>query len=457
MFAFLNNALASASQRYISYELAKNENNSLNQVYSSLVIVYIGLCLAILLLGETFGYWFVSFKLDYDSSRSAAVFWVYQFSLFSLIITVFSSCYNAVIIAYEKMKIYAYISIFEALLKLIIIYLLIKSPLDKIVSYAFLLLLVNIIITLIYRLLSRRYCSQSVFHFYWDSKLLKELISFSGWNLFGSISGVLRSQGINILLNVFFGTLVNAARGISYQVYGAIHNFSNNFITAVKPQLIKSYSVGDKQGLYTLLYLSTKASFFLLFFLSVPVMLNLRFLLDLWLTTYPDETKLFTELVLVNLLIESISNPLMVLAQATGNVKKYQIVVGIVLLLNVPVSYLLFKIGCPSYACFIAMIVISLFALISRLQVLKEIANLNIFEYAKKVLVRVLIVVVLVSLISISVLFVKDLYTQLSFFLLSTFISMTSIVLFSFFFGLETQERRAISNIIKNKKFYYQI
>lgn len=450
MFAFLNNALASASQRYFSFEIVRHDLSRLQDVYSSIILVYIVLCLVIILLGETIGLWFVINHLKYEEIRYDTVFWTYQFSLFSLVLTVFSSCYNAIIIAYEKMKIFTYISLFEACLKLLSVYLLFYIPNDKVITYAGLLFITNIIITFFYRTFSRKYCKEVAFSFIFDKKLLMELIGFSSWNLIGSISGVLRSQGINILLNVFFGTLINAARGISYQVYGALHNFSNNFYLAVKPQIIKLYSVGDKDRLFSLLFYSTKASYFLLLVLSFPVIFNLRFLLECWLTTFPPETIHFTCIVIINLLIESLSNPLMVLAQATGNVKDYQMITGGVLLLNIPISFFSFYFGSSAVVCFYIMLGINILAMFIRLIILKRIAGLNVHEYIRTVLFRITIASLL------SYFFINFLLSAFNFkgiimLIISIFSSILIIGIIGFYCGLNTQERTQIIIILKNK------
>lgn len=449
MFVFLNNAMALSSQRYISVELSCGDIDSIKRVYSSIVVVYSGICGFIFVIGETLGLWFVMTQLNFESARTIAVFWSYQFTLFSLIMVVFSSNFNAAIISYEKMNIYAYIGIFETLFKLAVVYSLEFVNCDRVIMYSFLIMLVSFLTMNLYYWFSRRYCNGCRFQRNIDKRLIKELIGFSSWNLFGSVAGVLRSNGINIILNIFFGTIINAARAISYQVYGAIHNFSNNFYLAMRPQLMKSYAIGDIKGCTQLLYSTTKASFYLLLILVLPVIANTAYLLDLWLGKYPQEAIIFTQLVLANLLLESISNPLMALAQATGNIKNYQVFVGGLLLLNLPFSFIAYLFGAPVISCFLIMIIINIFALYFRLHILNKTASLEKMKYLSSVLIPLCAVsvpcIVMLQMLSFCH-FDKRFHT----FIISTIISSVTVVIGGYWIGFTKRERKIIKKVIKN-------
>lgn len=449
MFVFLNNAMALSSQRYISVELSRGNIANIQRVYSSIVVVYLGICCFILIIGETLGLWFVMTQLKYESTRLLAVFWSYQFTLFSLILVVFSSNFNAAIISYEKMNIYAFIGILETLSKLVAVYSLEFIDFDRVIIYSFFILLTSFLTMILYYWYCRRYCRGCRFQRNIDRRLIKELVGFSGWNLFGSISGVLRSNGINIILNIFFGTIINAARAISYQVYGAIHNFSNNFYLAMRPQLMKSYAIGDVKGTMHLLFSTTKASFYLLLLLVLPVIANTAFLLDFWLKNFPQEAIVFTQLVLINLLLESISNPLMTLAQATGDIKNYQIFVGGLLLLNLPVSFTAYLLGAPVISCFIIMIIINVFALYFRLHILSKIASLDISNYFFKVIIPLLAVSIPCFLILQIMSFFHN-KNEISFFIFSTIVSTITVIMGGYSLGFTKREKEIVKKVLRN-------
>jgi len=392
MFSFLSNTMASASQRFFAFELGKNNFTQLKKIFSLIITFYAFIAIIILLLAETIGLWFLNTQMDIPVERIIAANWVYQFSILSFIVQIMTIPYNAAIIAHENMKVFAYVSIIEVVLKLVIVYILVIFSFDKLKLYAFLILVITCIVTSIYRIICKRKYEECRFRFYWDRELFNTLASFSGWNLFGAMSGVLNNQGINILLNIFFGPIVNAARAIAYQVGVYVNQFVRNFTIAVDPQITKYYASEEKGKMMSLVFRSSKISFFLLFILSMPVLLETHFILTLWLKQIPEYVVIFTVLIIIGALIDSLSYPLMTAAQATGEIKKYQSIVGGMLLLNLPVSYVFLKLRYPPQVTLYVAIVISFICLFLRLWMLREMIDLSIRDYTKKVLKRVILV-----------------------------------------------------------------
>lgn len=392
MFAFLNAAMAVSTQRFLSFELGCQNKLQLKKVFSTAVSVHCLLGLIVLILAETIGLWFVNNKLNFPLERIFAVNVVYQCSVFSFFFLILRVPYQAGIIAYEKMGIYAYISIFEVVLKLGIALLLTRFGSDKLILYAILLLISVIIVTFVYKIYCSKYFEELRFRFIWDRQLFKTMTSYAGWSLFGSGASVIYDQGINILLNIFFSPVVNAARAIAFQVNTAILSFTSNFQIAVNPQIVKSYATGDRQYMMSLIFQSSKYSFFLLFLIALPVLLETDILLKFWLNIVPEYAVVFCKLIIIDTLIGCVSYPLMIASQATGKIRLYQFTVGSILLLNLPFTYFLLKLGFgPQYSMYVS-IGLSIIALGARLIILRKLILLNIRAYVRSVIVRSLLV-----------------------------------------------------------------
>ncbi len=395
MFGFLNSAMASATQRFLAFEIGRNDIRQLRNVFSMSVNIHFIIAFAIFIFAEIIGLWFVNTQLTIPYERMQAARWVYQFSIMALMVNMVSVPYNAIIIAHERMNVFAFVSIFEVSLKLLIVFMLQWFGFDKLKLYAVLMFAVALTIRIIYGMYCNFKFKESKFRYFWDKTLFKTLMSYAGWNLWGNAAGVIMGQGINILLNIFFGLVVNAARGIAFQVKAAINQFVSNFQMALNPQIIKSYAANDLKYMHQLIFQGAKYSFFLLFTLSLPVLLETQFILKLWLKIVPEYTVIFTRLVIINILVDCISGPLMTAAQASGNIKLYQSIVGGLLILNLPISYLFLKLGfTPEVTLYIA-IVISIIALIARLRIISPLVNLDILSYLKAVLFRIIPVSVL--------------------------------------------------------------
>jgi O-antigen/teichoic acid export membrane protein len=337
MLSFITGAMASSTQRFLSFEIGNNGDT--NKIFSMSINIYLLIILIVLLISQTIGVWFVQHKLNIPSERIDAAYWVFQAATVSFIFAIYTAPYNAVLIAYEKMKVFSLFGIATIILRVVLILGLTVIPGDKLLTYAVITVgvtLANLLLPLIYVKYLLRY---NKYIYLWDIDLFKTLIGYTGWNLFGNLSAVGFNQGINILLNLFFGPAINAARGISSQVNAALLSFSGNLNTAINPQIIKNYSSGDKVRMIQLVFSGSKYTFLLLSIMSIPILINMKSILTMWLGTVPPLSVEFTTLVIIDTLICGFSGSLMTSIQATGRIKYYQLIIGGILLLNIPLSY----------------------------------------------------------------------------------------------------------------------
>lgn len=450
LFSFFNSAMTSATQRFLTFDIGMNDLEQLKKTFNATLNIHIAIGVFFLLLAETLGLWFVNNKLNLPLERMAAVNWVYQFSILTFLVGTIQVPYDALIIAREKMNVYAYMSIVEVFLKLIIVYVLVVFDIDKLIFYSFLLFLISFISSNAHKIYCKIYFEETKYKFYYEKELYGKLISFSGWSLFGNIAGVARGQGSNILLNIFFGTVLNAAYGISMQVQSAVQIFVTNFQMAVNPQIIKQYALGNKEQSLNLIFQSSKFSYFLMFIIACPIIYNIDFILQLWLKNPPRYTSEFIVLCLINILIDCVSGPLVTGAQATGVIKWYQITIGTFIFLCLPISYLFLKSYKDPTVIFIVIIVINTVTLLGRLLFLKFLINLNIQPFLLKVLSKILIVT-FILLLSSHYIVISISNPYLNFFVKSLF--LTSINLISIYFiGLNNSERNFICSFLKRSK-----
>ena len=448
MFTFLNGGMISATQRYLNFELGRGNQEQLSKVFSTSVQIHALISLVVLLLSETIGLWFLYEKLVIPAERLDAAFWVFQFSIVACVVNIISVPYNAVIVAHEKMSVFAYMSILDVVLKLLIVYLLYISPWDKLVAYAALLLCVSLLMRWIYARYCQKHFSEAHYRHHFDKALLKEIFSFSGWGFLGNLAVMLYSQGLNMMLNIFFGPVVNAARGIALQVQGVVQGFVGNFQMALNPQITKSYATGDLAQMHSLMFRSARFSFFLLFLLALPILLEANYILQLWLGKFPEDTVVFMRWIIGTSLIFTISNPSIIANQATGRIKEYQIVIGGILLLILPISYIGLVLGAPAYSVFIIHFCVETITQIPRMYLLRKLIDLSIREYIYNIYLRILIVVL------ISILLPLYLHCQMSegFFRLVCVgsVSVVSVGITVFLLGLTVGERKFITNKVMN-------
>jgi len=453
MLAFINSAMATATQRFLSFEIGKKDFTKLRNVFSMSVNIHFIIAFIILIFAETIGLWFLNTKLNIPPDRVVAAHWVYQFSILTLMVSIISVPYNAIIIAHERMNIFAWVSIIEISLKLLIVFMLQWFGFDKLKLYAILVFSVSLIIRLIYGFYCKRNFKESKFKWFWEPVLFKRLFSFSGWMLFGTSTNMLSGQGLNILINIFFGVTVNAARGVAYSLQGAVNGFVSNFMMAVQPQIIKSYAQNNFKEMYNLVFASSKYSFFLLFYLSLPVLLLTDIVLLWWLKIIPLHTIIFTRLIIIDLFFTTLYPSIATISQATGKVKPYQLVISVGFLLVFVLTYLFYKLGYPSYFAFIITIVMSVLGLFARLFVLKNQIEFPIIEYFKKVLYPIIFVIILSVPIPLAI----DIYidnTVIRFFTVCTS-SVLSTTLMIWIVGINKIEKTFIKNKIHN--FYKKI
>lgn len=449
MFSFFSSSLANATQRFLNIELGRNDYIGASQIFNQHLFTYAMILILIIILAESIGLWFVLNKLVIPINRMNAAIWVYQFTILSLSITLIGIVFNSMIIAHENMKIYSYIGICEGLCKLAIAYLISITTSDKLILYSFLLLFVTFITQGFYALYCFNKYQECKIHFTWNSDLFKKTFTFIGWNMIGTAVYAINNQGINILLNLFFGPTINAARAISYQVNSAINNFGTNFFTSVRPQIVKSYAKRDFNYLYILFYKSSKYSFFLLWFFCLPVMLCINTILSIWLKQVPEFTNIFTIWVLAYSLINILTNPIWSIALAIGDLKKYILIGSGISLLTFPLGYLFLKIGYSPISVFIVSFFIQFAYVIAALVIIKRYIDYSFKDYFSLV-IKPIILVILLSGIP-SYLIKLNLNNDLASMIVIGCMTSIFILISTWSIGMNKAERNAITTFIKYK------
>lgn len=443
MFAFLNSAMAGATQRFMNFDLAKNDGEALNVTFSTSLIIHFIIASVIVILSETVGLWFLYEKMVIPADRMNAAIWVFQCSILVMFVNIISVPYNAAIIAHEKMGAFAYISLLEAALKLLIVYMLYISPIDKLVSYSIMLLAVSIAIRFVYSSYSNRHFAETKFRWIWNVEKIREMGSFASWSLIGNLALMGVTQGLNMLLNVFFGPVVNAARGIAVQVQGAIQQFANNFQTAINPQITKSYASKDLYYMHTLVCRGAKFSFLMVFLLSLPVFIMTDQILELWLKTPPLHASGFIKIMLVITMVDSLSTPLNTAIHASGKIRLYQLVNGSFMLFVLPVGYVALLFDTNPNMVFFSQLLMTIIALFLKLFFAKKQVQISLKMFFKNVLYPI----VLVSFVSFVIQY--NIYAVLEhnfvsfilFGLLSVICTLTAI----YCLGMDVQERCVIN------------
>lgn len=439
MFTFLNSAMSSATSRYITFEIGKGNMEQLKKVFSTALQIHAAIALLIVTLGETVGLWFLMNELVIPDGRMEAAMWVYQCSIVTAVVTIMSVPYNADIIAHEKMSAFAYISVLEILLKLAIVYLLVVLPFDKLKVYAVLVLMVGILVRYIYTRYCHKHFEESHYIHRIDKSLLKEMSSFAGWSFWGNLAGILYTQGLNMMLNIFFGPVVNAARGIATQIQSVVTQFVTNFQMALNPQITKTYASGELAKMHSLMFRSARFSFMLLFFLSLPIMIETDYILTLWLGVVPENTAIFARIIIAISLIYTTANPCVIANQATGKVKVYQAVVGGLLLLILPISYIVLKLGAPAYSVFIVHFCVESVAQFARMYMLRNMIDLPLLSYVKNIYLPIMGVVLLSVVLPMLV--YNNMQEGIIRFLIVGMTCVLSVAMTSLFVGMTRNER----------------
>ena len=449
MFSAFSGMFSGAISRFLTYELGKSGSSRLNEVFSTSVTIQLGIATVFIIVGEILGLYFLNYQLVIPEDRMVAANWVLQCSIVTFSVNLISVPYNAAIIAHEKMSAFAYISIFEVTMKLLIAYTLYVSPIDKLISYAILLMLLSVTVRLVYGSYCKRHFSECHYRFKYDKTLLKEMSGFAGWNFIGSGAYILNTQGLNVLINMFFGVTLNAARGIANQVDGAIMQLVNNFMTAVKPQITKSIAAGDYSYMESLVCRGSKFGYFLMLLFFVPIYVETPQILSLWLKTVPDYTVAFVRLAMIASMIDLLGTTISTMVIATGKVKEYYIVIGLFGLLVFPITYLCFRLGCPPESCYYSFIGVYAFLLYLKLRQANKLVGFPIMKYFKDVLLRIIPITAfsLAITLIVSTLWEKTVLRLIYVVIISFLINGIGV----YFYGLKKTERKFLKNLVLQK------
>jgi O-antigen/teichoic acid export membrane protein len=448
LFSFLNGALGASTSRFLTFELGRNDVTKLKNVFRTAFNIHVVLAVIVVIFCETAGLWIVNHVLVIPPERLFACNIIYQYVIISAMLNITQVPLNALIIAHERMNVYAYLSVSDAILKLVAAYLITVSTFDKLITLGTLNLCVSFGMYLFYHFYCKKHFTEYNIGKKADKKLLREMAGYSIWSLLGSVAVMLKNQGVNILMNIFFGPIVNAANTIAYQVNNAITNFSNNLTMALNPQIIKTYAANEKAQMKNLIFKGGRFSFFLLMVFSIPIFMETDIILKLWLRVVPEYANILTRLVIVLSLVECFIYTLGTSIQATGKIKYYQIIVSGTILLNFPVTYLLYKIGGEPWTALVVSIILSIITVFARLILTKVYLNISIGEYLKKVLLvsgTVLIASILFPL-TVYLYFNQGFIRLIAVVVISLISSVTSIYLF----GLQQSEKYKIRIYIKS-------
>ncbi len=392
MFSLLSGSLSNAISRFITFELGRGDIGRLGVIFSTSVNAQLGQSLLIMILGATVGGWFLNTQVDIPDGRMEAANWVLYCSLLMFCINLISIPYTACIIAHERMSAFAYVSMLEASLKLLVCYLIGVSPFDKLVSYTLLLVVVALIIRVVYGLYCNRHFEECFYRPVYDRTLLRQMGSFIGWQFLPNGCWMFNTQGVNILVNMFFGVALNAARGIATQVDGAIQQLVNNFMTAVNPQITKNYATGRIKEMFALVCRGAKFSYFLLMLFAIPVMLEAEYILTLWLKTVPGHTVAFLRLTIIGSMMNMLGGTGLTACMATGKIRRYSIWVSSVGALVFPLTWIAFECGLPAESAYVVFIMVYIGVNIVRLYIMKGLLHFPPSLFARKVVVPMLIV-----------------------------------------------------------------
>lgn len=451
MFTVISSALSSSISRFITYELGHGDTSRLSAIFSTSLNIQFAIVAIVLILCEVVGVWFLNNKMSIPPERLVAANWVLQCSLLSFCVGLISIPYNACIIAHEHMSAFAYISILEAVLKLIICYLLVSSPWDQLITYAVLMLAVSILIRIVYGVYCSRHFDECHYHRVKDRLLLRKMTSFAGWGFITNIAWVFNTQGVNLLVNVFFGVALNAARGVATQVEGSVLQFVNNFTTAINPQITKCYAAGEKEAMFSLVCRGAKFSLLLLLFIAVPLELETEYILTLWLKIVPNHAVTFTRLVIIGIMVNALGNTGYTACMATGNIKRYVLWITSVGILVFPLTWVAYKLGMPAETTYIIYISVYIIVDIVRLYIMRGLLNFPAMMFVQKVLIPLICTISVGSILPIIV--YSSMSQSLIRLFVTTIVSFFSIGLATCYIGLTKHEREmTIGKIIAKIK-----
>lgn len=449
MFTVISGTMTTATQRFLSFEIGKKDKGKVRELFTTSIMIHVFLAFIILILAESFGLWFLNAKMTFPTNRINAANWVYQLSILTFIVNVISVPYNAALIAYEKMAAFAYVSIVEVVLKLSLVLLLGYLTYDKLIVYALILAGISILLRIIYGAYVKRHFLECRCNWKLDKIFFNKLLSFISWNFIGSIAGIFKEQGLNVVLNMFFGATVNAARGIAYQVLNAVSGFVSNFQLALNPQIVKQYAANQTEEMFKLVFRGSKFSYLLMMVLSIPIFVEAPYVLNLWLVEVPEYSVIFLRLVLLITLVDSLSYTLIASVHASGKVKWYQIINGSILLLTLPIVYLALYMGMKPYMAMVISLIMSIICLFVRLAVIRKIINFPMGKFIKNV-VFVVFITTIFAFIPIWYLH-NILRNSFPSFIIVSIASVLFSLVVSLFVALSSSERNIILKIVLQK------
>ena len=450
MFSVVSGSISNAISRFITFELGKGQSKRLNEVFVSSVNIQIGISLVVIVLGETIGLWFLNTYMNIPDGRMPAANWVLQCSLLAFVINLLSIPFNACIIAHEKMTAFAYIGIIEAILKLLIVLALPFFPQDKLIVYSILIVIVALIVRITYSVYCRRNFEECHYHRSLNKELIHEMAGFSGWQFLTNSCWIINTQGVNILSNLFFGVAINAARGIAHQVEGAIMQFVNNFMTALNPQIVKSYAQKEQERFFGLICRGAKFSYYLLMLIALPVIFETEFLLGIWLKTVPDYAVLFVRLSIIASMVNMLGNSCVAACMATGNIKRYTIWLSSIGVLVFPFIWLLFYLGLGPETAYVVFIIIYIAIIFVRLYVMIDLIKFPPMLFIKEVLIPI-VPVTAFSIILPLMMFLFMMEDSIGRFVYMSLLCVIGSSLSIYVFGLTNEEKNYLMSILMKK------
>lgn len=442
MFGVLSTALSAAISRFITFEIGSGNREKLCRIFSTSIIIQFIIAFIVLLVAEVIAIWFIQTQMQIPEGRMVATQWVLHCSLITFCVNLVSVPYNACIIAHEHMKAFAYISILDVLLKLVVCFCIFISPIDKLIFYAVLLTLEALIIRIIYSFYCHRHFEESRSKLIFDKEIFRDMLSFSGWSFFTNTNSILNNQGVNMLINVFFGVTVNAARGIAVQVENAVLQFVNNFTVAINPQITKNYASGDMERMYSLVCRGAKFSYFAMLLMALPIICEAEKILKIWLTVVPEHTVLFVQLSLILGVFDCVGASGYTACAATGKMKRYALILTPIGLLGFPLTWILFLMGAPVVSTYYLYIFVKFLVIIARLFLLRDMVGLSPAIFIRNVFSPILLTTLVAVLPSILVIYIFP--QSLWRLLVSVIIAFSAVGFASLYIGMTVGEREII-------------
>jgi len=447
IFSTLNSTMAIATYRYLNIAVGREEQELTKRVFSTSLCIHFAIAVILVIFAESVGPWVIENALTIPIDRVNAAQWTFQFSVVTCVFMIISSPYNSAILVHERMNIYAYFAIFDAVFKLIIVLLIGCSGADKLIEYSLYLCLFQIIMRFAYNIYCKKNFKECAFRFRVDFNLAKEMAGFTGWNILHCIANIFYTEGLNMMLNFFYGPVVNAARSIAIQIQSKVMLFGRNMQEAFNPQIMKSYSCENYNYMHKLVMKSSKYSFLLLYILIFPLCLETDFILRIWLGEYPGYSTIFVRLILITALIDAMQNPLLTSVHSTGKIKWYSIMMSFILICILPIAYCFLYIGFKPYIVFIIQILIMMIGGCVSIMFCKRQTGLGVKDYFKETVIPLIYTIVFSIPLPILMYLYLDNNNVNSLLIMLTAVIMTIASIY--FVGLNSKEKSFIKATAK--------